>query len=193
VNNLLVQIDTSATSSYTHVYTNIVIYFISTTYTTTTMHTHISFSIQFRWSIIMFILSLSTASSGTAWTVVGGKGIGGICYIMSSHWKNWQPPAWNTRLTTLSHSTTKHTKTYMYMIGCLPKSRGTCRTRDEGSLVWLLGSSWWGHGNSGNILSLGVEQSLLCCLSFETWLLPKGRQREGEGDIMDGYFYMAPN
>jgi hypothetical protein len=34
---------------------------------------------------------------------------------------------------------------------------------------------------------------LLCCLSFETWLLPKGRHREGEGDRMDGYFCMAPS
>jgi hypothetical protein len=40
VNNLLVQIDTSATSPYTPGYTNIVIYFISIPYTTTTMHTH---------------------------------------------------------------------------------------------------------------------------------------------------------
>jgi hypothetical protein len=34
---------------------------------------------------------------------------------------------------------------------------------------------------------------LLCCLSFETWLLLKRRKREGVGDIMDGYFYMAPS
>jgi hypothetical protein len=40
VNNLLVQIDTSAISLYTPVYTNIAIYFISTAYTTITMHTH---------------------------------------------------------------------------------------------------------------------------------------------------------
>jgi hypothetical protein len=40
VNNLLVQIDTPATSSYTPAYTNIAIYFISTPYTTTTVHTH---------------------------------------------------------------------------------------------------------------------------------------------------------
>jgi hypothetical protein len=40
VNNILVQIDTSTTSSYTLAYTNIFIYFISTAYTTTTMHTH---------------------------------------------------------------------------------------------------------------------------------------------------------
>jgi hypothetical protein len=40
VNNLLVQIDISAPSSYTTAYTNIVLYFISTTYTTATMHTH---------------------------------------------------------------------------------------------------------------------------------------------------------
>jgi hypothetical protein len=40
VNNLLVQIDTSVTSSYTPVYTSIAIYFINTTYTTTTMHKH---------------------------------------------------------------------------------------------------------------------------------------------------------
>jgi hypothetical protein len=48
VNNLLVQIDTSATSSYTTAYTNIAIYFITIAYTTTTMHTHTSFSIHFR-------------------------------------------------------------------------------------------------------------------------------------------------
>jgi hypothetical protein len=40
VDNLLVQIDTSATSSYRHGYTNIAIYFIGTAYTITTMHTH---------------------------------------------------------------------------------------------------------------------------------------------------------
>jgi hypothetical protein len=40
VNNLFVQINTSATSSYAPAYTNIVIYFISTAYTTTTIHTH---------------------------------------------------------------------------------------------------------------------------------------------------------
>jgi hypothetical protein len=40
VNNLLVQIDTFTTSSYTHAYTNIAIYFISIAYTTITMHTH---------------------------------------------------------------------------------------------------------------------------------------------------------
>jgi hypothetical protein len=50
VSNLLVQIDTSATSSYTPAYTNIVIYFISIAYTATSMHTHrhTSFSIHFR-------------------------------------------------------------------------------------------------------------------------------------------------
>jgi hypothetical protein len=68
----------------------------------------------------------------------------------------------------------------MYIKGCLPKSRGTCRTCTEDSLVWLLGSSWRGHGNSANRPSLRVGWSLLCCLSFDTWLLPKGRQREGE-------------
>jgi hypothetical protein len=31
------------------------------------------------------------------------------------------------------------------------------------------------------------------CLIFETCLLPKGKQREGEGDIMDDYFYMVPS
>jgi hypothetical protein len=45
VNNLLVQIDTSATSSYAPVYTSIAIYFISIAYTTTTMHTQASRSI----------------------------------------------------------------------------------------------------------------------------------------------------
>jgi hypothetical protein len=98
VNNLLVRVDTSATSSYTPAYTNIAIYFISTAYTTTTMHTHTSFSIHSRWSTILSILCTHTQ----AWIVVGGKGIGGICSIMSSHWKNWQPPAWNTWLTTHS-------------------------------------------------------------------------------------------
>jgi hypothetical protein len=34
---------------------------------------------------------------------------------------------------------------------------------------------------------------LLCYLSFETWLLPKGRQREEEGDRMHGYFCMTSN
>jgi hypothetical protein len=40
VNNLLVQIDTSATLSYTPAYTNIDIDFISTAYTMRIMHTH---------------------------------------------------------------------------------------------------------------------------------------------------------
>jgi hypothetical protein len=92
VNNLLVQIDTSTTSSYTPSYTNIAIYFISTTYTTTTMHTHTSSSIHFRRSTILSILSISTATSGIAWTAIGDQGtiglIGGICSIMSSHWNN---------------------------------------------------------------------------------------------------------
>jgi hypothetical protein len=57
VNNLLVQIDTSTTSSCKPTYTNIVIYFISTAYTTTNMHTHTSFSIHFRWPTILSILS----------------------------------------------------------------------------------------------------------------------------------------
>jgi hypothetical protein len=57
--------------------------------------------------------------------------------------------------------------------------------------MWLLGSSWLGHVNSYNTPSLHVGRPLLGCLSFETWLLPKGRQREGEGDKMDGYFCMA--
>jgi hypothetical protein len=30
-------------------------------------------------------------------------------------------------------------------------------------------------------------------LSIETLLLPKVRQREGEGDRMDGYFCVAPS
>jgi hypothetical protein len=30
-------------------------------------------------------------------------------------------------------------------------------------------------------------------LSIETWLLPKGRQREGAGNRMDGYFSTAPS
>jgi hypothetical protein len=80
-----------ATSSYTHAYTNIATCFSSTTYTITTMHTHTSFSIHFRWSTIMSILSLSTATLGIAWIAIGGEGttrIGGIYSIMSSHWKN---------------------------------------------------------------------------------------------------------
>jgi hypothetical protein len=85
VNNLLVQIDASATSSYTPTYTNIAIYFISTAYTTTTMHTHTSFSNYFRWSTILSILSLITATSGTSWIAVGGEGttwlLGGICSL----------------------------------------------------------------------------------------------------------------
>jgi hypothetical protein len=81
----------------------------------------------------------------------------------------------------------------MYIKGCLSKSRGTCTICGKGSLAWLLGSSWQGHGNSSNTPSLRVGQPLLCCLSFEIWLLPKERQREGEGDYrMDGYFCMAP-
>jgi hypothetical protein len=59
--------------------------------------------------------------------------------------------------------------------------------------VWLLGSSLRGHSNSGNTPALRMGQPMLCCLSFETWLLPKGRQGEGEGDIMDGFFCMAPS
>jgi hypothetical protein len=89
--------------------------FISIAYTTT-MHTHTSFSIYVRWSTILSILHLSTTTSGIAWRIVGGKGTtrlkGGICSIMSSHWKNRQPPAWNTRLTThsltLNHAETKN-------------------------------------------------------------------------------------
>jgi hypothetical protein len=81
----------------------------------------------------------------------------------------------------------------MYIKGCLAKSRGPCRTRGEGYLVWLLGYSWRGHGNSCNTLSWRVGRPLLYCLGFETWLLPKGRHREGERDRMDGYFYMAPS
>jgi hypothetical protein len=72
------------------------------------------------------------------------------------------------------HTQPKQIQTCMYMKECLPKSRGSCRTCGEGSLVWLLASRWWGHGNSGNTLSLHVGWPLLCCLSFETW------QREGE-------------
>jgi hypothetical protein len=94
---------------------NIVIYFISIAYTTTTMHQHTSFSINFRWSTIMSILYLSTTTLGIAWTVVRGEwtvGIGGICSVMSPHWKDWQPLAWNTRLTThsltLNRSKHKH-------------------------------------------------------------------------------------
>jgi hypothetical protein len=81
----------------------------------------------------------------------------------------------------------------MYMKVCLPKSRGTYRTHGEGSLVWLLGSSWRGHSNSGNTPSLRVGQSLLYCMSFETWQLPKGREREGERERIDNYFCVAPN
>jgi hypothetical protein len=40
VNNFLIQIDTSAISSYTPAYTKITIYFISIAYTTTTIYTH---------------------------------------------------------------------------------------------------------------------------------------------------------
>jgi hypothetical protein len=110
VNNLLVQIDTSAISSYTPAYTNIAIYFISSAYCTTPMPTHTSFLIHFRWSTIMSILSLSTTTSGIAWTAVGGEGIDDIYSIMSSHWKNWQPLAWNTRLTTHSLALNRETK-----------------------------------------------------------------------------------
>jgi polyferredoxin len=48
VNNLLVQIDTFATSSYTPTYTSIAIYFISTVDTITNMDTHTNFLIHFR-------------------------------------------------------------------------------------------------------------------------------------------------
>jgi hypothetical protein len=41
------------------------------------------------------------------------------------------------------------------------------------------------------LLARGMTIALLS--EFETWLLPKGRHREGEGDIMDGYFFMAPS
>jgi hypothetical protein len=81
----------------------------------------------------------------------------------------------------------------MYIKGCLPKSRGTYRTRGEDYLVWLFGYSWRGHDNSGNTPSWRVGRPLLCCFSFETWLLLKGRHREGDGDRMDGYFCMAPS
>jgi hypothetical protein len=79
----------------------------------------------------------------------------------------------------------------MYIKWCLLKSSGTCRTLSEGSPMWLLDSSWRGHGNSGNTPFLRVGWSLLCCLSLETWLLPKGRQREGEEDRMNDYFCVA--
>jgi hypothetical protein len=70
-------------------------------------HTHTSFSIYFRWSIINSILSLSMTTLGIAWTIVGGKGttgIGGIYSIMSFHWKKWQPLAWSIRLNTKSRT-----------------------------------------------------------------------------------------
>jgi hypothetical protein len=57
----------------------------------------------------------------------------------------------------------------------------------------FLGSSWRGHGNLGNTLNLCLGGLLLCCLTFETWQLPK-REREGdEGERMDGYFCVASN
>jgi hypothetical protein len=157
------------------------------------MHTHTSFSIHFRWSTIMSILSLTTTTSGIAWIVVGGKGIGGITSCPPIGRTHNLRPKVQDWLHTVPHSTVKQTKTCMYMKGCLLKSRDTCRTCGKGSLVWLLGSSGRGYGNSGNTLSLRVGQLLLCCLSFETWLLLKGRQREGEGDRMDDYFCMAPS
>jgi hypothetical protein len=40
-------------------------------------------------------------------------------------------------------------------------------------------------------LARGTTIALL--FDFETWLLPKGRHREGEGDRMDGYFCMVPS
>jgi hypothetical protein len=50
-----------------------------------------------------------------------------------------------------------------------------------GYLVWLFGYSWQGYGNSSNAPSWRMRRSLLCCLSFETWLLPKGdKGRETE-------------
>jgi hypothetical protein len=138
----------------------------------------------------MSIISLSTVTSGITWTVVGGEGttglIGGICSIMSFHWNKTQD--W---LHIVSHSSIKQTKTYMHIKVCLPKSRGSCRTRGECYLMWLLGYSWRGDSISGNTRSWHMGRPLLFCLSFETWLLPKGRHREGEGDRMDDYFCMA--
>jgi hypothetical protein len=95
-----------------------------------------------------------------------------------------------TQSHTQSRSKLKH--------GCISedayrKVGGTCRTRNEGYLVWFLGYSWREHGNSRNTPSWHVGQPLLYCLSFETWPLPKGRHRVEEGDRMDGYFCMPPN
>jgi hypothetical protein len=84
------------------------------------------------------------------------------------------------------------------------KLRQACISKDAyrkvGALVehaakvlLLLDSSWRGHGNLGNTHSLRVGQPLLCCLSFETWMIPKGRQRKGEKDRLDGYFCVAPS
>jgi hypothetical protein len=100
-----------------------------------------------------------------------------------------QPPAWNTWLThTLTLNWSK--RKYACMKGCLQRIRDTCRICGEGSLVWLLGSSWRGHDNSGNTLSLRMGQILLYCLSFETWQLTKG---EGGRERMDDYFCVAPS
>jgi hypothetical protein len=39
----------------------------------------------------------------------------------------------------------------------------------------------------------GAWDGIALLFEFETWLLPKGRHKEGEGDIIDGYFCMAPS
>jgi hypothetical protein len=74
---------------------------------------------------------------------------------------------------TQSHTKPKQMQTCMYMKGCLPKSRDTCRTHGEGSLEWLLGSSSWGHGNSGNTFLVIWDLRPGSCLRWE-------REREKE-------------
>jgi hypothetical protein len=72
----------------------------------------------------------------------------------------------------------------------------TCRIGGEGSLAWLLHSSWRVHDNSDNTPPLHVGQPLLYCLSFETCNYLRGERgggRERERERMDGYFCVAPS
>jgi hypothetical protein len=96
-------------------------------YTLQQLCTHTSFSIHFRWSTFLSILSLSTTTSRTAWTVVEGEGttwIGGPALLCPPIGRtgNLQPETQDW-LHTVSHSVVKQTQTCLYIKGCLPKSR----------------------------------------------------------------------
>jgi hypothetical protein len=136
----------------------------------------------------MSILSLNMATSGTTGTVVGVEWtiwIGNICSIMSSIGRtgNLHPETQDWQ----SHTQPKQAQTCIKR--CLQKSRDTCRTCSEGSLVWLLGSSWQGHANFVNTFSLYVGWSLLCCLSFETWQLSNRERERGEREWMTTFVW----